>query len=82
MAKQVTAALIVIGNEILSGRTRDANLPYIAAKLNGIGIRLAEARVVGDYEDQIVAAVNECRAAHDRYQAASALSPPGDARGA
>ena len=56
--KIVTAALIIIGNEILSGRIQDANLSYIATKLNDeAGIRLAEVRVVPDIEDEIVEAV-------------------------
>lgn len=56
-----TACLIVIGNEILSGRTQDRNLAWLAKSLNDIGIRLMEARVIPDVEDTIVAAVNECR---------------------
>jgi molybdenum cofactor synthesis domain-containing protein len=59
-----TAAVLIIGNEILSGRTQDVNLNWIAAKLVARGIRLAEARVVPDIEDEIVAAV---RALSDRY---------------
>ncbi len=58
----VTAALLIIGNEILSGRTKDANLPYLAEKLDDAGIRLREARVVPDIEEEIVAAVNALRA--------------------
>ena len=58
----VTACLIIIGNEILSGRTVDANLPYIAQKLGAIGIRMMEVRVVPDVEAVIVEAVNACRA--------------------
>jgi molybdenum cofactor synthesis domain-containing protein len=57
----VTAALVVIGEEILSGRTQDANIPYIAAYLTRIGILLREVRVVADVESEIVAAVNELR---------------------
>ncbi len=57
----VTSALIIIGNEILSGRTVDAILPHIAQKLGAIGIRLMEASVVGDEETAIVEAVNACR---------------------
>jgi molybdenum cofactor synthesis domain-containing protein len=78
MAKTFTAALVIIGNEILSGRTKDANLAYIAAKLNAAGIRLAEARVVGDTEDQIVAAVNACRAAHDYVFTTGGIGPTHD----
>jgi molybdenum cofactor synthesis domain-containing protein len=58
----VTAALVVIGEEILSGRTKDANIAYIAAYLNDIGIALREVRVVPDLEAEIVAAVNALRA--------------------
>lgn len=57
----VTAALVVIGVEILSGRTQDVNIAYIAAYLTRIGIFLREVRVVPDVEEDIVAAVNELR---------------------
>ncbi|WP_300302304.1 molybdopterin-binding protein, partial [Ferrovibrio sp.] len=63
--KIVTAAMLVIGNEILSGRTRDANMHFLAGQLTELGIRLREARVVPDIEDTIVAAVNELRARYD-----------------
>jgi molybdopterin-biosynthesis enzyme MoeA-like protein len=65
MAKQVpdtvTAALIVIGEEILSGRTKEENIAYVAAYLTRVGILLREVRVVADIEAEIVAAVNELR---------------------
>jgi molybdopterin-biosynthesis enzyme MoeA-like protein len=51
----VTAALLVIGEEILSGRTKDENIFYIASYLTRIGISLREARVVPDLESEIVA---------------------------
>jgi molybdenum cofactor synthesis domain-containing protein len=57
----VTAALVVIGEEILSGRTSDENIAYIAGYLNRVGIFLREVRVVADVETEIVAAVNELR---------------------
>jgi molybdenum cofactor synthesis domain-containing protein len=57
----VTAALVVIGEEILSGRTSDQNIAYVAAYLTRIGIALREVRVVADIEAEIVAAVNELR---------------------
>ena len=57
-----TAAVVVIGNEILSGRTQDANLAYIAMGLGEIGVRLIEARVIKDDEAAIVAAIDELRA--------------------
>lgn len=56
-----TASIIVIGNEILSGRTEDKNINYIAKKLNNLGIRLMEVRVVPDIEETIISAVNEMR---------------------
>src|SRR4029453_1844923 len=60
----VTAALLVIGDEILSGRTKDKNIGYIAEYLTALGIDLREVRVVGDIETEIVGAVNALR---ERY---------------
>ena len=60
----VTAALLVIGDEILSGRTKDKNIGYIAEYLNALGIDLTEVRVVGDDETAIVTALNALR---ERY---------------
>src|SRR5262249_37884941 len=60
----VTAALLVIGDEILSGRTKDKNIGYIAEYLTALGIDLKEVRVVGDIEFEIVGAVNALR---ERY---------------
>jgi molybdenum cofactor synthesis domain-containing protein len=60
----VTAALLVIGDEILSGRTKDKNIGYIAEYLTALGIDLKEVRVVGDIETEIVGAVNALR---ERY---------------
>jgi molybdopterin-biosynthesis enzyme MoeA-like protein len=53
----VTAAILVIGDEILSGRTKDKNIGYIAEYLTNVGIDLKEVRVVPDDEDEIVAAI-------------------------
>ena len=78
MTKVVTAALIIIGDEILSGRTADVNLRYIAGRLNSIGVRLAEARVVADKQDAIVAAVNECRQAYDYVMTTGGIGPTHD----
>ena len=74
----VSAALLVIGNEILSGRTRDANLHFIAGRLNELGIRLLEARVVPDVEERIIAALNELRAAHDYVFTTGGIGPTHD----
>jgi molybdenum cofactor synthesis domain-containing protein len=59
-----TAAVLLIGNELLSGRTQDTNLAYLGQRLAARGIRLAEARIVSDEEAEIVAAV---RALSERY---------------
>ena len=56
-----TAALIIIGNEILSGRTQDANTQFIGTQLARMGITLKQVRVVADVEDEIVEAVNSLR---------------------
>ncbi len=56
-----TACLIIIGNEILSGRTQDKNIAWIAANLNEIGVKLAEVRVIPDINQTIIDTVNECR---------------------
>jgi molybdenum cofactor synthesis domain-containing protein len=76
--KIVTAAVLVIGNEILSGRTKDANLNYIATGLTGIGVRLMEARVVPDIEARIVEAVNALRAAYDYVFTSGGIGPTHD----
>lgn len=57
----VSAALILIGNELLSGRTQDANLSHLAQRLGEVGISLVEARVIPDVEEKIIATVNELR---------------------
>jgi molybdenum cofactor synthesis domain-containing protein len=74
----VTAAVLIIGNEILSGRTRDVNLAYLAAGLTALGIRLREARVVADLEADIVRAVNECRARYDYVFTTGGIGPTHD----
>ena len=58
---QITACLIIIGNEILSGRTQDANLAIIGKKCDDLGIRLTETRVIPDVEATIITTVNACR---------------------
>lgn len=73
-----TAALVIIGDEILSGRTQDANLAYLARWLNVHGIRLKEARVVADETPAIVAAVNAMRSAHDYVFTTGGIGPTHD----
>ncbi len=63
--KIVTAAVLVIGDEILSGRTKDRNLGYIAEYLTNIGVDLREARGVPDVEAEIIAALNALRRRYD-----------------
>ena len=73
-----TAALIVIGDEILSGRTQDRNVAQLASWLNVQGIRLAEVRVVPDVQDAIVAAVNALRGIHDYLFTTGGIGPTHD----
>ena len=73
-----TAALIVIGDEILSGRTQDKNVSQIATWLNVQGIRLREVRVVADESDAIVEAVNTLRARNDYLFTTGGIGPTHD----
>ena len=63
--KVVTACILVIGNEILSGRTRDSNIQYLALELGKLGVQVKEARVVPDIEATVVTTVNEVRKKFD-----------------
>jgi molybdenum cofactor synthesis domain-containing protein len=74
----VTAALLVIGDEILSGRTKDKNIGYVAEYLTAIGIDLMEVRVVGDDEVVIVAAVNELRQRYNYVFTTGGIGPTHD----
>ncbi len=79
MAERVfTACVLIIGNEILSGRTQDINLQHIATTLGEQGVRVREARVVPDVEDVIVAAVNEARARFDYVLTTGGIGPTHD----
>lgn len=73
-----TACVLIIGNEILSGRTKDSNLAWLAEKLNEAGIRLREARVVSDVEDDIVRAVNDVRGRYDYIFTTGGIGPTHD----
>lgn len=77
-AMSPNAALIIIGNEILSGRTQDKNAAYIAQKLQERGIRLMEIRVVPDDEAKIIATVNELRARFDYIFTTGGIGPTHD----
>jgi molybdenum cofactor synthesis domain-containing protein len=73
-----TACLLIIGNEVLSGRTQDANLKYIATRLGEIGIPLREARVIPDDRAVIVATVNEVRRKFDHVFTTGGIGPTHD----
>ena len=73
-----TAALVVIGDEILSGRTQDKNVAQVATWLNEQGIRLAEVRVVPDDLERIGEAVNALRSAHDYVFTTGGIGPTHD----
>ena len=77
-AADVTAAVLVIGDEILSGRTKDRNIGYIAEYLTNIGIQLREARVVPDVEEEIVAALNALRARYTYVFTTGGIGPTHD----
>ena len=74
----VTAAVLVIGDEILSGRTKDKNIGYIADYLTALGIDLREVRVVPDVEDEIVAALNALRARYTYVFTTGGIGPTHD----
>ena len=74
----VTAGLIIIGDEILSGRTQDTNLAYLATWLNELGVRLMEARVIADDQKAIVEAVNRCRTRFDYVFTTGGIGPTHD----
>jgi molybdenum cofactor synthesis domain-containing protein len=74
----VTAGLLVIGDEILSGRTKDKNIGYIAEYLTALGIDLKEVRIVGDAEAEIVAAVNGLRARYTYVFTTGGIGPTHD----
>lgn len=73
-----TAAMIVIGDEILSGRTRDSNMHHLAGRLNEAGIDLKEVRVVGDERGTIIAAVQAMSVAYDYVFTSGGIGPTHD----
>jgi molybdenum cofactor synthesis domain-containing protein len=75
---RVTAAVLIIGDEILSGRTQDTNLNFIAKYLGTYGVDLAEARVVPDLKDEIIAALNALRAKYDYVITTGGIGPTHD----
>ncbi len=73
-----TAAMLVIGDEILSGRTRDSNLHHLAQELTRHGIDLVEARVISDTRDSIIAAVRELSGRYDNLFTSGGIGPTHD----
>jgi molybdenum cofactor synthesis domain-containing protein len=74
----VSACVLIIGNEILSGRTQDANLAFLAQGLNEAGIRLREARVIPDVSETIISTVNEVRGKFDYVFTTGGIGPTHD----
>jgi molybdenum cofactor synthesis domain-containing protein len=73
-----TAAIIIIGNEILSGRTQDVNVQFIATRLALLGVKLQEVRVVPDIPQRIIGTVNELRAAYGMVFTTGGIGPTHD----
>lgn len=73
-----TAAMLVIGDEILSGRTRDANMHYLAGEMTKMGIDLKEVRVVSDDREAIIRAVNDLRGGYDSVFTSGGIGPTHD----
>jgi molybdopterin-biosynthesis enzyme MoeA-like protein len=78
MTATPTACLLIIGNEVLSGRTQDANLTHIARRLGEIGVSLREARVIPDVHATIIATVNEVRAKFTHVLTTGGIGPTHD----
>ena len=76
--KQVTASFLIIGNEILSGRTIDKNLNFVAENLTKLGIDLQESRIIRDDEDMIIKTVNELRSKYDYLFTSGGIGPTHD----
>ena len=76
--RQVKAAVLLIGDEILSGRTQDVNLQAIAKFLAPLGVQVAEARVVADVPEEIVAGVNALREKYDYVFTTGGIGPTHD----
>jgi molybdenum cofactor synthesis domain-containing protein len=78
MTSSPTAAIIIIGDEILSGRTQDTNVKYLAERMAALGIRLKQARVIPDVPQMIVDTVNEMRAQHTYVFTTGGIGPTHD----
>ncbi|MGI9355456.1 MAG: competence/damage-inducible protein A [Rhizobiaceae bacterium] len=78
MRQEVTAAILIIGDEILSGRTKDKNIGFVADYLTGLGIDLKEVRIVGDKQTEIAGAVNALRNRYTYVFTSGGIGPTHD----
>ena len=76
--ESATACVLLIGNEILSGKTQDRNLAFLGAELGRLGVQLQEARVLPDEKAEIVAALNQCRARYTYVITTGGIGPTHD----
>ena len=76
--KKVNAAILIIGNEILSGRTKDTNTSTIALWLNSIGVKVTEVRVIPDIENTIINTINVLRKSNDYVFTTGGIGPTHD----
>ena len=76
--KKTNAAIIVIGNEILSGRTKDENVSFLAKWLNSLGVRVAEVRIIEDKEESIVSCINEVKKKYKYIFTTGGIGPTHD----
>lgn len=77
-SEMLTAAIIIIGNEILSGKTQDQNIQFIALELGNLGIKLKEVRVIPDIEEEIITIVNALRKKHTYIFTTGGIGPTHD----
>ena len=75
---QVNAAIIIIGNEILSGRTQDANTSSIALWLNSLGVKVEDVRIIPDIEESIVTTINKTRKKYNYVFTTGGIGPTHD----
>jgi len=78
MSRIFTAAALIIGNEILSGRTRDANVAYLGRRLNELGVRLVEVRILPDLEEAVVPALRALKESNDYVFTTGGIGPTHD----
>ena len=78
MTKKTNAAILIIGNEILSGRTQDTNTSTLSLWLNSIGVRVQEVRIIPDIEETIVNSVNSLRKIYDYVFTTGGIGPTHD----